>query len=208
MNLKTISTTALPAPSGRHGAAAYKYAFERILNPKTKSPQGGKTGWFGNLVGADAFLAGKAKDVSGIRVIDPYTIEFQLASPDRTFLNVLATPFASAVPRKAVEKWGSDFSHHVVANGPFLLQSWMPGQKAVLVRNPKYFAAKDVGLDGIEFQVGISEQVSVLRAQRGQVDVLGNGIPSTQFVQSRSVATRNTSPISRVWCRSRWSTSS
>jgi ABC-type transport system substrate-binding protein len=164
-------------------AASYKYAFERILNPKTKSPQGGKTGWFGNLVGADAFLAGKAKDVSGIKVIDPYTIQFQLSTPDRTFLNVLATPFASAVPRKATEKWGSDFSHHVVGNGPFLLQSWTPGQKAVLVKNPKYFDAKNVGLDRIEFQLGISEQVSVLRAERGQVDVLGNGIPSAQFVQ-------------------------
>ena len=167
-------------------AASYKYAFERILNPKTKSPQGGKTGWFGNLVGADAFLAGKGKDVSGIKIIDPYTLQFQLSAPDRTFLNVLATPFASAVPRKAVEKWGSDFSHHVVANGPFLLQSWTPGQKAVLVKNPKYFDAKNVGLDRIEFQVGISEQVSILRAQRGQVDVLGNGIPSAQFVQISS----------------------
>ncbi len=163
-------------------AAAFKYAFERVLDPKTKSPQGGTGGWFGNLVGAADFVAGKAKNVSGIKVIDASTIAFQLVKPDRTFLNVLATPFSAAVPRKAVEKWGSDFSHHVVANGPFLLDSWVPGQKVVLVKNPGYFdKANAAQVDRIEFSLGLSEQVALLRAQRGQVDVLGNGIPSAQF---------------------------
>ena len=164
-------------------AAAFKYALERVLNPKTKSPQGGKGGWFGVLVGADAFVDGKAASVSGIKVLDPYTLEFQLKSPDRTFLNVLATPFSAAVPRKAVEKWGSDFSHHIVANGPFIFKSWVPGQKLTLIRNPKYFdVANAARIEMIEFQLGLSEQVSLLRAQTGQVDMLGNGIPSAQFV--------------------------
>lgn len=168
-------------------AAAFKYAFERVLNPKTKSPQGGTGGWFGNLVGAADFVNGKAKDVSGIKMPDPYTIEFQLVKPDRTFLNVLATPFGAAVPRRAAEKWGSDFSHHVVANGPFLLDSWVPGQKVVFVKNPTYFdKANAAQVDRIEFSLGLSEQVALLRAQRGQVDVLGNGIPSAQFASITS----------------------
>ena len=162
-------------------AAAYKYAIERILDPKTKSPQGGVSGWFGALDGAAAFVDGKAKAVSGIQVIDPYTIRFKLAVPDRTFLNALATPFASALPRKAVERLGRDFSHHVVGNGPFVLDSWVPGQKAVLTKNPKYFAAQSVGLEHLEFSLGLSEQVALLRAQRGELDVLGNGVPSAQF---------------------------
>ncbi|WP_293911908.1 ABC transporter substrate-binding protein [Deinococcus sp.] len=168
-------------------AAAFKYAFERVLNPKTKSPQGGKSGWFGGLVGADAFVDGKAKAVSGIKVIDPYTIQFVLKSPDRTFLNVLATPFASAVPKKAVEQYGADFSHHIVSNGPFLFKSWVPGQKLTLIRNPKYFdPATAAKIETLEFQLGLSEQVSLLRAQTGQVDVLGNGIPSAQFAAVNS----------------------
>ncbi|MFC4455324.1 ABC transporter substrate-binding protein [Deinococcus sonorensis] len=162
-------------------AAAYKYAIERILDPKTKSPQGGTAGWFGALDGAADFVAGKAKAVRGIQVLDPYTIRFKLAVPDRTFLNALATPFASALPRKAVERLGSDFSHHVVGNGPFVLESWVPGQKAVLTKNPKYFAASQVHVPRLEFTLGLSEQVALLRAQRGEVDVLGNGIPSAQF---------------------------
>ncbi|WP_019587702.1 ABC transporter substrate-binding protein [Deinococcus apachensis] len=163
-------------------AAAFKYAIERVLNPKSKSPQSGKNGWFGNLVGSDAFVDGKAKDVSGIKLLDPYTIQFQLKKPDRTFLNYLATPFASAVPRKAVEKWGSDYSHHVVANGPFVLKQWVPGQKMVLARNPNYFdKANAAKVDEIQILLSLNEQVALLRAQRGDVDVLGNGIPTAQF---------------------------
>ncbi|WP_420594014.1 ABC transporter substrate-binding protein [Deinococcus sp.] len=87
-------------------AAAFKYAIERVINPKSKSPQSGKSGWFGNLVGAAEFVDGKAKDVSGIRTPDPYTIKFQLIKPDRTFLNYLATPFASAVDRRGCREVG------------------------------------------------------------------------------------------------------
>lgn len=163
-------------------AAAFKYAIERVLDPKSKSPQSGKAGWFGNLVGAADFVDGKAKDVSGIKTPDPYTIEFQLIKPDRTFLNYLATPFGSAVDRKAAEKWGSDYSHHVVANGPFVLKSWVPGQEMVLARNPTYFdKANAAKLDEVHILLSLNDQVALLRAQRGGVDVLGNGVPTAQF---------------------------
>ncbi|ULH17057.1 ABC transporter substrate-binding protein (plasmid) [Deinococcus sp. KNUC1210] len=164
-------------------AAAFKYALERVVNPKSKSPQSGKAGWFGNLVGADAYVDGKAKDISGIKLLDPYTIQFQLKKPDRTFLNYLATPFASAVARKAAEKWGSDYSHHVVGNGPFTLKSWTPGQEMVLARNPNYFdKANAATINEVHILLNLNEQVALLRAQRGDVDVLGNGVPSAQFV--------------------------
>ncbi|WP_161880974.1 ABC transporter substrate-binding protein [Deinococcus alpinitundrae] len=163
-------------------AAAFKYAIERILDPKSKSPQSGKAGWFGNLVGAADFVDGKAKDVSGIKTPDPYTISFQLIKADRTFLNYLATPFGSAVDRKAAEKWGSDYSHHVVANGPFVLKSWVPGQEMVLARNPTYFdKANAAKLDEVHILLSLNDQVALLRAQRSGVDVLGNGVPTAQF---------------------------
>ncbi len=41
-----------------------------------------------------------ARPRPGIKVVDPATIEFDLVSADATFLNVLATPFASIVPKE------------------------------------------------------------------------------------------------------------
>ena len=40
----------------------------------------------------------------GIKAVDPYTVQFTLASPDVTFLNKLALNFAFIVPREEVEK--------------------------------------------------------------------------------------------------------
>jgi ABC-type transport system substrate-binding protein len=164
-------------------AQAFKYAIERILDPATQSPQGGTGGWFGNLEGAKDFIDGKAGSLSGIEVVDPLTIRFRLVEPDRSFLNILATPFASAEPKEAVEKWGKDYSHHVVASGPFTLESWVPGRSMVLKRNPDYFdpdsAAK---LDEIDFAFNVNPQVALLRAQRAEVDVIGDDIPSAQFL--------------------------
>src|SRR6185312_75487 len=52
------------------------YSINRALNPKLKpypSPVGG--GFFGNIVGAADVLAGTATSASGVKAIDPKTIE-------------------------------------------------------------------------------------------------------------------------------------
>ena len=69
----------------------------------------------------------------------PRTIIFHLSAPDPIFAHKLAMPFASAVPREVAEKWGDDFSRHVVGSGAFMLREWIGGQRLVLVRNPYYF---------------------------------------------------------------------
>lgn len=164
-------------------AEAFRYAIERVLNPKTQSPQGGMGGWFGVLEGAQAFVDGNADHVSGIRVEGPYTLQFRLSEPNRTFLNALATPFSAAVPINAVEKAGADFGHTVVTDGPFKVASWTPGQRLVLVKNPDYFdAATAAKVDQINFELGLTPQVALLRAERGQIDVVGSDLPSSQFL--------------------------
>ena len=42
--------------------------------------------------------------------------------------------------REAVEKWGdvNDW-HHAVGTGPFILNNFIPGKSATLVRNPDYW---------------------------------------------------------------------
>ena len=45
----------------------FKYSFERVLNPETRSP---KAWMLSIIVGAEAFQDGSADEVSGIRVVD------------------------------------------------------------------------------------------------------------------------------------------
>lgn len=157
-----------------------KYSFERMLNPATQSPG---VGFFTGIQGAQAFIDGKAKDVSGIKVLGPYEVQFVLTAPDATFLNKLALNFAFAVPPKAVAKWGKDFGHHPVGTGGFSMKEWIPGQRLVLVKNPHYFVPTEPKVDELEFQFGVDPNVAFLRLQRGEVDILGDGIPSSQFAK-------------------------
>ncbi len=161
-------------------ASDVKYSFERMLNPATQSPG---VGFFTGIEGAQAFVDGKAKDVTGIQVLSPTQVQFTLTQPDATFLNKLALNFAFAVPPKAVAKWGKDFGHHPVGTGGFSMKEWVPGQKLVLVKNPDYFVAGEPKVDELEFQFGVDPNVAFLRLQRGEVDILGDGIPSSQFAK-------------------------
>lgn len=155
-----------------------QYSMLRMLNPKTESPG---TSFYGNIKGAPAYIQGKAKDILGIKVLGPYEIQFTLIKPDATFLNKLALNFAFVVPSKEVEKYGKDFGHHPVGTGAFEFKEWLLGRELILVKNPHYFINDEPKVNEIIFQFGVDPNVAFLRYMRGQVDILGNGIPSAQF---------------------------
>ena len=157
-----------------------KYSIERAVNPKTQSPG---QGFFWSIKGYDDMVAGKTDHLSGITVIDPYTIRFELIQPDATFLHVMAINFAFAVPKEAVDKYGMDFGKHPVGTGAFKMTEWKLGQKVVFERNREYYKTGLPRLDQIVFEVGQEPTVALLRLQRGEVDILGDGIPPARFLQ-------------------------
>jgi ABC-type transport system substrate-binding protein len=56
----------------------------------------------------------------------------------------------------------------------------------VFVRNPNYYKPGLPYLDKIVFEVGQEPTVALLRLQRGEVDVLGDGIPPARFLQVKN----------------------
>jgi ABC-type transport system substrate-binding protein len=160
-------------------AADFKYSLERVLNPKTQSPG---AGFFGGIQGAKAFQDGKAKEVSGIKVVDAATLRISLDEPNAAFLHTMAINFSHVVPKEEVEK-AADFGHKPVGTGAFTLKEWVLGQRVVLARNPNYFLPGEPKADEIVIQVGVEPSVALLRFQRGEVDILGDGIPPARFVQ-------------------------
>ena len=159
-------------------SADFKYSFERILNPKTQSPA---QSYFSVIDGADQVIAGKSDHASGLLTADPYTLVIRLSQPKASFLNVLAMHFGSVVPKEVVDKYGADFGHHPLGTGAYRLTEWTPGQRLVFDRNPDYFHNDLPYLDKVVVEVGQDPSVSLLRLQRGEVDLLGDGIPPAQF---------------------------
>jgi len=160
-----------------------KYSIERAINPKTQSPG---QGFFWSIKGFDEMVAGKTTQLSGMTVIDPYTLKIELSRPDATFLHVMAINFAFAVPKEEIEKYGQDFGKHPVGTGAFKMKEWKLGQHVVYERNPDYYKTGLPRLDKIVFEVGQEPTVALLRLQRGEVDILGDGIPPARFLQVKN----------------------
>ena len=126
---------------------------------------------------------GSATGLSGVKVVDPLTVEIKLTRPDATFLHVVALNFSSIVPKEAVDEFGADFGKHPVGTGAFSLAEWTLGQRLVFARNPDYWKAGVPKMDEIVFEIGQEPTVALLRLQNGEVDVLGDGIPPAQFLE-------------------------
>ncbi len=160
-----------------------KYSIERTINPKTQSPG---AGFYGSIAGFEDFSSGKTADLEGIKVLDDYKVSFQLSRPDATFLHVLAINFSSVVPKEAVEKWGTDFGKHPVGTGAFKLADWKLGQYLDFVRNDQYNKKGLPHLDSIRFEVGQEPIVALLRLEKGEIDIAGDGIPPAKFLQMKN----------------------
>jgi peptide/nickel transport system substrate-binding protein len=97
-------------------------------------------GFFGNIVGADTFAKTKTGHISGITTDDKTgDITIQLNAPQGDFSNILATEFAALVPPTAPAKDQS--TTPLPSSGPYMIQSYAPNKKAILVRNPNFDAS-------------------------------------------------------------------
>ena len=157
-----------------------RYTFERVFDPATQSPG---QGFYTTIEGAQEFIDGEADSVAGIEVVDDYTIRFTTSEPDASFLHKLGLNFAHIVPQEAVEAAAGDFGHNPVGTGGFMFKEWVLGQRLVLERNPNYFEEGLPYLDEITFQVGVDPNVAFLRLLQGEVDVIGDGIPSARYTE-------------------------
>ncbi|PYB71895.1 ABC transporter substrate-binding protein [Rhizobium wuzhouense] len=164
-------------------ASDVKYSIERAVNPKTQGPG---AGFFGAIAGFDAVSGGTSETLSGIETPDDQTVIFKLSRPDATFLHVLAINFASVVPKEAVEAAAGDFGKKPVGSGTFILKDWTIGQKLVFDRNPDYFNKDLPYIDKVTVEVGQEPLVALLRLQKGEVDIAGDGIPPAKFLEIKN----------------------
>jgi len=146
-----------------------KYTLERVVDPAWES---WANYYLAVIEGAQEVMDGEAEEVSGIQVVDKYTIEFKLTYQDPTFLSILALPNNFIVPQEEVEKWGEDFGLHPMGAGPFIFKEFVPGQKAVFVKNPHYYIEGEPYIEEIEMVLGIEPATAMLRAEKGELDVI------------------------------------
>lgn len=156
------------------------YSLNRVVNPATQSPG---QGFFSMIKGYDDAAAGKSEAISGVSAPDENTVVIKLSRPDATFLHIMALNFSFIVPKEVVEAEGADFGKKPVGTGAFKLAEWTLGQRLVFEKNADYWIAGVPYLDSFTVEVGQEPLVALLRAQKGEIDIPGDGIPPAKFVE-------------------------
>jgi oligopeptide transport system substrate-binding protein len=82
--------------------------------------------------------------VSGIKVINDYSLEIKLTEPFVGFDRILSHTNLSVFPKEAYEKYGKEISKHPVGTGPFMLEK-MDDQGITLKRNSGYWKKDELG---------------------------------------------------------------
>jgi peptide/nickel transport system substrate-binding protein len=122
-----------------------KFTFELALNPKF--------GWRNSpgletiLVGAQDYIKGNAKEITGLKVVDPLTIELSLSAADPKLPFKLAG--AMILPKHVLAKEDPEklaksdwFLTSPVGTGPWKISKYVKDQYQDLVPNENYWAGK------------------------------------------------------------------
>jgi ABC-type transport system substrate-binding protein len=123
--------------------------------------------------------------IDGIHTPDERTVIFTLMAPAADFLNLLALPFASAVPVEYLqyEPDGPSFRQHTISNGPYQLTRYIQNREMVFDRNPSWDATTDpirpAYVDRIRIRLGIDEPLQQLQIQAGTADLAADIAPAS-----------------------------
>lgn len=110
---------------------------------------------------AENYAKGKIDDFSqvGVHALDDHTLEVKLSHPTPYFLQLLDHYSMFPVHRPTIEKFGKPDERgslwtrpsNFIGNGPFILTDWRLFNRVDVAKNPYYWDADKVRLNGIRF---------------------------------------------------------
>ncbi|NDV62470.1 peptide ABC transporter substrate-binding protein [Puniceicoccales bacterium CK1056] len=161
----------------------FAYSYSRILNPEFGAPY---VSMLFRVKNAEAYNTGQVTDFGevGIKVLGPRTLQVELDGPT-PYLPLMLTHYTwFPLHRATIEKAGGFASRdsgwtlpgNYVGNGPFVLKEWLPNQRIIVEKNPGYWDAGSVALNGIHFFPIQDRQTENRMFQTGQLHIT-NGVP-------------------------------
>lgn len=140
-------------------AEDFRWSWERALNPVLGNTL---ANIFFVIRNAEAYHRGQITDFDevGVEVIDARTLRVELAYPNPFALNNFGYIYAAPLHRPTIETHEGHRARYsawtrpgnIVGNGPFRLVDWKLQRYLRVERNPHYWDADRVGLEGIVFR--------------------------------------------------------
>jgi len=146
-------------------ADAVRYNFERMKDPKFPSAR-----------------RSEILPVTGVTVVDPYTVRLNLEKPYSPLLYVLTDRAGMMVSPAAAQKDGLNFALHPVGTGPFSFVEKIPQDHVTLQRNSNYWNKGEPNLERIVYRPFVDDNARVANLKSGDVDII-NAVPAPQIKQ-------------------------
>jgi peptide/nickel transport system substrate-binding protein len=137
-------------------AADVKFTWELISHPENTSAAQ-LYSFFSVLEGANEFHTGTANEITGVKVIDDYTLQATLTTPSAPFLTIGSNQYI--VPKHVLGEIAvgdiltSDYARNPIGTGPFVFQAWNTGDSIIAAANENYFDGRP-NLDQLVLRFG------------------------------------------------------
>ena len=149
--------------------------WKRVINPQSTSIY---TQYFFNIVNAQNFHSGKIKNFDEVGVSAPSdrTLVVKLNTPEKNWENKTAFWPFFPVRSDKIEKFGIDWwrAGTMVSSGPFIFESFEPGKKIILKRNPKYREKIDSNVDTVEINVNPNREELMSDFESGRIHLISD----------------------------------
>jgi len=164
----------------------FKFSMERSLSPDTLSTVGSV--YLGDIVGATEFADGKADSVSGIEVVDDYTLRITIDAAKSYFVAKLTYPTAYVVDQREVGDSTcfskTEWTRNPNGTGPFKLAEWQIAQRIVLTPNPAYYLEPKPSLAKVTYVLAGGSPLVMY--ENDEIDITGVGINDIERIRDKS----------------------
>ena len=105
---------------------------------------------------------------------DGRTFVVQLTQPTPYFLQLLTHYTGYPQPQHTFEAYGRDYVDldNIVTNGAFTPTEWISQSRITVVKNPEYYEADQVALDGVRYHTIEDRNAGVSRFRAGELDIM------------------------------------
>ena len=163
-------------------AEDFVYSWQRVCDPNVAAPYAETV--LGMVEGYDKAVAGDIEKL-GVEAKDDKTFVVHLANPCPYFESLAAFATLNPVQKETIEANGDAWATEAdtyISNGPFYMAEWVPGSYVLMKKNPNYWDADSIKLDGIKFNLIEDANAAYSAYQTGEIlmvkDVPTEEIPS------------------------------
>lgn len=153
----------------------FEFAWRHLVDPANASEYNYIMGIAGVKNATEVMNGELPLEDLGCKALDDKTFEVDLSIPVPYFESLMAFPSFFPINEAFFEACGESYGTSpdtILSNGPFMISSYEPAALTIeLVKNPNYWDADSVSLDGLTFKVIKDAQQAMLVYDAGELDV-------------------------------------